>query len=151
MEIISNIALISINETLIVQMISFLIFMFIINAIMFRPLNRVMKKRTEYMETLKQDVEDAERAVGRLMDEMEQHEASARREALAVKKEVEEIGSREAAGIFAEARNEIISLKADTKKKVDLQIDQARQRLKKDIRQLSDRIMENVLNRRLVH
>ena len=38
MQIISNIALISINETLVVQLISFLIFLFIINRIMFRPL-----------------------------------------------------------------------------------------------------------------
>ena len=56
MEIVSNIALISINETLIVQMVSFLIFMFVMNMVMFRPLNRVMKKRSEYMESLKQDM-----------------------------------------------------------------------------------------------
>ena len=35
MQIVSNVALISINETLVVQLISFLIFLFVINRIMF--------------------------------------------------------------------------------------------------------------------
>ena len=34
MEIVSNIALISINETLVVQLVSFLLFVFIINRVM---------------------------------------------------------------------------------------------------------------------
>ena len=45
MQIISNIALISINETLIVQLISFLIFLFVINRIMFRPLRKTVGPR----------------------------------------------------------------------------------------------------------
>ena len=45
MQIITNIALISINETLIVQLLSFLIFLFIINRVMIRPLRGVMSDR----------------------------------------------------------------------------------------------------------
>jgi len=90
MQIISNIALISINETLIIQMVSFLIFMFIMNIVMFRPLNRVMKKRKEYMEGLKQDATDSDLGVANLMEQMEKHESAARQEAKVLKKELEE-------------------------------------------------------------
>jgi len=149
MEIISNIALISINETLIVQMVSFLIFMFVMNMVMFRPLNRVMKKRSEYMESLKQDVTDSDQEVVRLLDKMEKHEASARQAAMAIKKELEESGSSEAAGIYTDIRNEISRLKADNEKEVESQIENARENLGKETEYLAVSIMENVLNRRL--
>jgi F-type H+-transporting ATPase subunit b len=149
MEIISNIALISINETLIVQMVSFLIFMFIMNMVMFRPLNRVMKKRSEYMESLKQDVTDSDQEVVRLLDQMEKHEASARQAAMAIKKELEASGSGEASGIYADIRNEISRLKAENEKEVESQIENARENLGKETEHLAVSIMENVLNRRL--
>ena len=53
MQIVSNVALISINETFLVQLISFLIFLFIINRVMIRPLRGVMREREEYVEKLK--------------------------------------------------------------------------------------------------
>ena len=49
MHIVSNIALISINETLIIQLVSFLIFLFLINRIMFRPLSHVMVERENHL------------------------------------------------------------------------------------------------------
>jgi len=52
MEIISNIALISINETVVVQMLSFLVFMFILNRIMIRPLRSSANDREIYIEKL---------------------------------------------------------------------------------------------------
>jgi len=45
MQIVSNVALISINETMVVQLISFLIFLFVINRVMFRPLRESMHER----------------------------------------------------------------------------------------------------------
>ena len=50
MEIISNIALITINETLIAQLLAFLIFMFVINRLMFKPLQGVMTERQGYID-----------------------------------------------------------------------------------------------------
>ena len=149
MEIISNIALISINETLIVQMVSFLVFMFIINGVMFKPLNKVMKKRNEYMESLKQDVVDSDREVTELMAQMEKYEAAARQEANVLRKELEEAGSNEAARIYADMRNEISQLKVETENAVAAQIDSAREHLRKETDHLAVSIMETVLNRRL--
>jgi F-type H+-transporting ATPase subunit b len=149
MQIISNIALISINETLIVQMVSFLIFMFIMNIVMFRPLNRVIKKRKEYMEGLKQDVTDSDQEVKNLLAEMEKHESAARQDAMVIKKELEDSGNNEAAGIYDDIRSEISKLKAETEKEVESQIDIARKDLGKETEHLAISIMESVLNRRV--
>ena len=56
MEIIKTNALITINETLWVQMIVFLIFMFLINRIMFRPVRRNVAEREAHFDTLRQAI-----------------------------------------------------------------------------------------------
>jgi len=149
MEIVSNIALISINETLIVQLISFLIFLFLINRIMFRPLGRAMLKRGEYMEGLKQSVVDAEGEVVRLTDELSEKEAAARHEALEQKKELESFGTGQADEIYASARNEILKLKGLAARDVEAQINRARESLQAESEAIATGIMEKVLNRRV--
>lgn len=149
MEIISNIALISINETLIVQMLSFLIFLFLINRIMFRPLKKVMGERDAYMDRLKQEVRDAETEMTSLTAQLKAKEAAARAEALALKNEMEDAGSQKASEIAADIRKEIQELKQKAARDVENQIQQARQHLQKESEALSIGIMEKVLNRRL--
>lgn len=149
MEIISNIALISINETLFVQLLSFLIFLFLINRIMFRPLGNVMSERTAYMEGLKQSVIDADQEVIRLTDELTAKEAAARHDALAHKSRLETEAADEADAIYAAARKEIHQLKDETEQEVQAQIAQARAYLQSESEALAAGIMEKILNRRL--
>ena len=59
MEIIATTALISINETFFVQLVSFLIFLYVMNRIMFRPLISTMDQRKEYLVDVKTDIENA--------------------------------------------------------------------------------------------
>ncbi|MBT8369281.1 MAG: ATP synthase F0 subunit B, partial [Deltaproteobacteria bacterium] len=81
MQIISNIALISINETLIVQVISFLIFLFIINRIMFRPLLNVMDERKSHIDRIQQDIATAHSEYETLTDQIQARENDVRNEA----------------------------------------------------------------------
>ncbi|MFO7559823.1 MAG: ATP synthase F0 subunit B [Desulfobacterales bacterium] len=149
MEIISNIALISINETLIVQLISFLVFLFLINRIMFRPLGSVMLQRSEYMESLKQGVVEAESEVVRLTEELGEKEAAAKQEAFEQKKELELFGAGQADEIYASVRNEIVQLKNQAEHDVEIQINRARESLHAESKAIAEGIMEKVLNRRV--
>ena len=90
MEIISNIALISINETLIVQVISFLIFLYIINRIMFRPLRSVMAERENHIKDIQKDIVTAENKLDSLTDQIREQESAVKREAFAQKAKLEE-------------------------------------------------------------
>ncbi len=149
MQIISNIALITINETMIVQLISFLIFLFIINRIMFRPLNKVMKDRVDYMEDLRQDIINAEKEIVHLTDQLAEKESAARQEALSLKKDVEGQAVNKASGIQQTARNEISDLKNKNFEEVKAKITEARQHLQAEADALVTGMMEKVLNRRL--
>lgn len=149
MEIISNIALISINETLFVQLISFLIFLFLINRIMFRPLGDVMHGRVDYMEGLKQSVIDADEEAIRLTNELAAKEAAARHDALEIKKKLEEEASGQANEIYEALRNEINQQKQATEQEVRDQISKARASLQAESEMIAIGIMEKILNRRV--
>ena len=150
MEIISNIALISINETLLVQLASFLIFLFIINMVMIRPLKGIMEKRDEYMNDLKQDVVKSGKKMEDLKEQVRKREAAVRLEANEIRKEMMASGNKEASEIFADITSEINGLKKENEKEIKNQIASARQHIIADVEHLAVDIMEHVLNRRLV-
>lgn len=149
MEIISTTALISINETFIVQLISFLIFLFIMNRIMFRPLKETMEKRNIYMEKLVQDIKDAEDVFENLSYEIKQKKEVGKKEALQVRKKLEEDAKRQVEEITAGARSRAIALHQDTEHSIGLQLDTARALIRKEAETVMVSIIEKILNRRL--
>ncbi len=151
MQIVSNIALISINETLFIQLISFLIFLFIINRLMFRPLKETMLERDIYITTLKNDISDAETELGNVTDLMKQKERVTRKEANDFRQQLEAEGNREAESIFEESRKEIEAQRAESQEKITAAITAERQKIEKESETLAVNIMEKILDRRLAH
>ena len=150
MEIISNQALISINETALVQLISFLIFLFIINRLMFRPLQKTAAERVKYIEKTRQDILEAEKEVTQLLHQIEDRKSAVREEAFTFNIELEAQASKEAEEILTTARQELETLRATAEKEIDAQISEAKKHIQKESESLVVNIMEHVLNRRLV-
>lgn len=149
MQIISNIALISINETLFIQLISFLIFLFLINRIMFRPLRNTMIERDMYIAQIKEDIEGAESELKNMTLQLKRKEESVRKEANKMRNQIEDTGNQEASGILDSSRYEITALQDKTRQEVENQIVEARKTLAKESEALAIQIMEKVLDRRL--
>lgn len=147
MQIISNVALISINETLILQIISFLIFLFIINRVMFRPLRKVMNERESYIENIQKDIVAAENQFKDLTNQIQAQEKAVRNEAFEQKEQLEASGSQQAVEILASTREEINTLRAEAQKEVDAQISAARKYVQKESEDLAKNIIETVLYR----
>ena len=147
MQIISNVALISINETLIFQVISFLIFLFVINRIMFRPLRKVMNERETYIENVQKDIVAAENQFEDLTNQIQAQENAVRDEAFKQKEQLEATGSQQAADIMASTREEIDALRAEAQKEVNAQISAARKHVRKESEDLAKQIIETVLYR----
>ncbi len=149
MQIISNIALITINGTLVIQIISFLTLMFVLRRIMIRPLSDVMEERKNYISTLGDDIGDAEEQMETITSQLKNRETAIRAEANAIKKELEASGSHKAAEMLAAVKEEISALRSRTEKDISDQIAAAKQHLGKEAEALAFRIMEKILDRRL--
>jgi len=151
MQIVSNIALISINETLIVQVISFLIFLFVINRIMFQPLLKTRGDRDQYLNQIAQDIVQAKEDVEQYTSELEERRNTIRSEAFEINKELEALGNREATDIVDAAVKEVSTIRDDTTKKLEVQIVEARRQVQKESEPLAIQIMEKILDRRISH
>jgi F-type H+-transporting ATPase subunit b len=149
MQIVSNIALITINETLIVQLISFLLFLFIINRIMFQPLRQVMAERSLYIETLQQEIVDQQNELQKIAEQIKQSEKKIVREAHHMSLMHEDSGNNEAARIMTTTQEEIAALKEKTAKEVDNQFREVSNQLKNETDVLVSRIIEKILDRKL--
>jgi len=148
MQIISNIALVSINETVIVQLISFLIFLYIINRVMFRPLRDTMLKRDQHVNRIQEDIIHQENQLRTLKNKISERESNVRSEALKMKKKLENSGNQEAAAILSTTRQEIAVLRKKSAQDVENKVSEARKSLEQESEGLVSDVMEKVLDRR---
>ena len=149
MKIINTIALISINETLIFQVIFFLIFLLIMNRILFRPLRRIMAEREDYVENVQKDIMRAQNQINDLTGQIKKQEKAVRNEAFAQKAKLETSGNQQAAKILSSARKEINAMKEKSRKDIDGQISTARKHIQNESEDLAIKIIETVLHRSL--
>jgi F-type H+-transporting ATPase subunit b len=149
MHIISNVALISINETLWVQMLSFLLFLFIINRVMFRPLRGIGVERRDYIDQIKADTVNADKSYTDLRKQIRSQEAAVRKAASKASREKEAAGNREAEKIIAEVIEQVGALRKKAEAEVLHQVQTARTELKGEVDVMAIAIMEKVLERRI--
>ena len=148
MEIVENVALISINATLVVQLLSFLLFMMLLNRIMIRPLRKVMKERDQYLVQVKDQIHDAHEGYAQIGEQIRQQESDTRKTALQIREEMEQAAQRSAAEVLEQTRAEIASLRAESQKQTDQQITAANQQIIDEAEALSDRMINALLDRR---
>lgn len=151
MQIVSNIALISINETLIVQIISFLIFLFVINRIMFQPLLKTRGDRDQHLNQIARDIVQAKENVEQYTSELEERRNTIRSEAFEINKELEAVGNQEATDIVDAAVKEVSTIREDTTQKLEAEIAEARKQVQNESEPLAIQIMEKILDRRISH
>lgn len=149
MEIISTVALISINETLVVQLVSFLIFLFLLDRIMIRPLRATMAERDFYMENLEKDIAEAVKKARDLTRQVEGQEAAVRDSAMALNREHQQEGSTEAGRILEEARKEMMHLRQQAEAEIAEKMAEARGQIRAEAESLAVAMMENALERKV--
>ena len=149
MQIISTIAMISINETLIIQLISFLVFLFIINRIMIQPLRNVSKEREAHIQKIELDTAAAEKKVEQVVKQIKKQEAKAFDTAHEIREKIEESGKLEADEIIHDTLREVENLSKENLRHVSEMVEEARKSVQKEAETLAVGMMEKLLDRRL--
>jgi F-type H+-transporting ATPase subunit b len=149
MEIVSTIALISINATLAVQLLSFLLFLLIINRVMFRPLRNTMRERESFIENLGREIEAADGERERIMTLLARQEREVRKEADAQRRKRRDEGAAEARRLVDGALAQIARMHREAEADVVHQMAEAGQSMALEAERLSVALMEKVLERRI--
>jgi F-type H+-transporting ATPase subunit b len=73
--------MLTINGTLLVQLVNFIVFLAILNVVFFKPVGAAIARRRAYIDGLKHDIEQLQADVKSLRGQAEQRRIAARREA----------------------------------------------------------------------
>jgi len=139
----------SLNLTLILQVISFLILMFILTKVFYRPLLNFLDQRAQYV---REEIEKAERERTKAEEKFKQAEENLKKTQKQVlewkdfaQKEIEE--NRKA--FLQKAKEEKEQILAQAKEEFAREIVKARRELKKEVATISLAIAEKILRREI--
>lgn len=148
MEIIQTNALITINETLWVQMIVFVIFMFMINRIMFRPVRRNLAEREAHFDALRESILSLKGQMDGLLKETRAEEqrlaAAARRNA----EELRQAGRQEAGRLIAKALDDIKERHQEAEAHLASDLAAARRQVETEAPRLTAAIIQRLIDPR---
>jgi F-type H+-transporting ATPase subunit b len=137
--------LLSLDGTLVVQLINFLVFLVVLNAIFLKPVGAAIAKRRAYIDGVAHDIEQFESDIKSLHTQAEERRAAARRDADAMMAQSRSRGQEEAASISAEYAARAAQLIEEAHATVAAELAQAR----KNEEQIVDNLADTLLTRAL--
>lgn len=141
--------MISINATLVLQVLHFLILVFVLNRILFRPILKVIDERTTYIETTTHEIKDLEVETELLRQKHVSLQNEARKNDTLERTQIRGLGITEAEKTVSEVRQEISSIRATADKEAERQLEKTLPMLQGEAAKLADEIFEKVVGRRI--
>ena len=149
MEVIQTNALISINATFVFQLVSFLIFMVIMNRVMFQPLRKAMAQRKHRTRKLRQEITAAGEQLAAIETDLAEQKRQVRDEAHEVNQALEAAAGQQIAELFDATRAKSAQMRQAAEERIASQLQAAQKQVLQEARQLSTEIVEKILQRRL--
>jgi F-type H+-transporting ATPase subunit b len=146
MEVVENVALISINATLLAQLISFLVFMILFNRIMIRPLRKVMTERDDYMVQVRHKISEIDSSYKEISQKIKTQEAEARQAAFDIRAEIETAGQLSVNDLMEKTKREITDIRMAAQKETDAKIAKAREKVAAQADGLADQMIASLLS-----
>ena len=141
--------MISINATLLVQLIHFLLLLFIMNRLMLQPLLKVIREREAYTDNTKSEIKDIEVKIGQLKEQFIAKENDARKDAAQERTDIMSVGMNEADGFLNESREEVSVIRQQAEKEVEAEVSKTQPLLADQASTLVSGIMEKIIGRRI--
>lgn len=141
--------MISINETLLVQLIHFLVLLFVMNRLMLQPLLKLIRDRDEYSTKTKAEIKDIEVKIVQLEEEFVSKGNDARRDAAQERSEMMNEGMAEADGFLSASRKEVTTIRTKADKEVEIEVSKTKPMLEGQAASLVAGIIEKIIGRRV--
>lgn len=135
------------DYTLLVQMATFIALIFILNYLLYKPILAILDRRKKQLEELENEIKLFQDSVNKKVAEYDEKLNKAKTSASDLKKEIIGEGAAQAKSIVDTVRNEIPLMSQEFQRKMDAEMQVARQILEGQSRKLSLEIAEKVLGR----
>jgi F-type H+-transporting ATPase subunit b len=141
--------MISINATILIQLLHFLVLVFILNRLMFRPLLRLVHERTGHIDTTLKAVENTQIDTTELINKRISLENDVRKKAREESSQIKNDASAMAEKILDDTREKLAPIREEASKEIDKQMDAAGKLLHGEATVLADEIIYKLIGRRI--
>ena len=139
--------MVSLDYTILVQMVNFIILIFILNALLYKPILGIIGKRKQQMDESDSEIKRMNQTVEQKMAEYEEKVRLAKVDAMEQKNAIVKEGSDVAKGIIDAVRGEIPAMMEQFHAKMEKEVEEARAILHSQSQKISLDIAEKVLGR----
>lgn len=133
--------------TLVIQMINFLILLFVLNLILFRPIRKIIKERNGIVENFNSDIASLTDEAQASMEAFEEKVLEARKEGMGKVQSMKDEGERAEVELIEATTQEVQAKIEEARKKVASDIQDARTELQKQVQTFSVAVTEKILGR----
>jgi F-type H+-transporting ATPase subunit b len=140
---------INLDKTLILQMINFLIILWILNRFVFKPILGILEKRRERIQQSGQTVQALESRAAQQWESYQRQLQEAKIEANLEKERIKGEGLEAQRKLLEAARTESHSMLEETRKRIGKEVTKARELLIRQAEQIAVEMAEKILGRRL--
>ncbi|MEA3471354.1 MAG: ATP synthase F0 subunit B [Thermodesulfobacteriota bacterium] len=139
--------MIELNYTLLIQMINFLLLIFILNLLLYKPITKIIDERNKKIEDSKNEVESLDKKAELKIADYEEKMRQARQEAMSQSSEVRNEGEETGKTVIEETRGEISTMIEGFKDTLASEGEAARDVLRDQAKKIAVEISEKVLGR----
>ncbi|MDH3443463.1 MAG: ATP synthase F0 subunit B [Deltaproteobacteria bacterium] len=142
--------MISLDISILYQMVLFLVLWLILKKIFFRPYLELLEEREQKTSGARHDSEDLEQEGARLKSEYEERIARARGAGTAAKEAIVQEARKEREGLLQQARAEAARVLDSARRDVQVQLERERELAATEVAGLAQDMVGKVLGRRVV-
>jgi F-type H+-transporting ATPase subunit b len=135
------------DYTLLIQMVTFLVLVYILNLLLYKPVLKIIDRRKKQLEELENEIKLFNESVDKKASEYEEKLKQAKTNASELKKEIIKEGSDQAKSVVDAVRVEIPLMTQEFQQKMDKEMQAARKILNNQSQKLSLEIAGKVLGR----
>ena len=139
--------MLNIDGTLLLQIVNFLVLLFILNLILFRPIRKILSQREEEMSSRQKTIDDFQDQAEKNEKGIEEGVVQARKEGYAEKEAFKSQGLEQEKEILEEAGAGVEQKLSAAKKEIETKIAVAREALEGQIASFSDELAQKILGR----
>jgi F-type H+-transporting ATPase subunit b len=139
--------MIDLNYTMFIQMINFLVLIFILNLLLYKPITKIIDERNKKIEDSKSEVESLDEKAELKIADYEEKMRQAKQEAMSQRNEVRDEGEEAGKTIIEGARGEISTMIEGFKVTLASEREAARNVLRDQAKKIAVEISEKVLGR----
>jgi len=141
--------LLSVNKTVFIQIVIFLIAIYILNKLVFEPFLNLIDRRDKLTRGAMEEAKEFEEKVAHIIEEYDAKLAEARVFAVEERNKIVQEGQSVAEGILTQAREETTELLKDAKSKLEADTQEIKNKVKSDVDTIAKDIASTVLGKEI--